>query len=301
MILDENGCLCIADMLASGEPAKQQEAEETLRAAKRDTGDILARAAELAQQRYQTSIQVLLTSGCMWQLFLSLPRFAYRAGWTVFVPASVVSLAGIVGLSALLIRNLQRARKRLYTIVGELARREPVRALCPLLDIWTPNTQYKGKKQSYGRGELEATLSAILATLPVSESLPLDSGQAVRLRNKLDTVGIHWSRRRISWDVSDVRADVLVTLIQFLARSPEALDRAVVERFATRPAVGTNRLLVQGAARDCLEAATRERNARQAAATITAPPLPNRTPTVPAQTTVISTAAAPVLQQVRKP
>lgn len=293
MISDDEGCLYIAELLLSGDPEKEREADAILRTAKGNTSDVLRRAVERAQAKYQTSTTAMSVMVAALSGVPQITVYIFLAVGMTFWLACLFTFVIMAGLFLWLVHRRQHAKHRFYAIVLELARRDPIRGVGPLLDLWFP----LAKPNRYKRlADVDVMLSSALLKLFASPTLPLDSEQALRLRNKLDAVSKQGSRRRPTPDFSDVRADILVTLIQFLARSPDTQDRAVVERFVARRAVGTNRLLVQGAARDCLEAANREYSPHHTAM-LTGQPLLSSTVPVPAQTP----AVAPVLQQGRKP
>lgn len=300
MILDEQHIRQLADKLTSDNETERAHAEQTLRTANRDANDVLYRASKLVYNELKQSNPVsIIAVMCspLPMLLLYWPRIVRDFGSYVWLAAFcyvTVLSAGFQDLKY----NHGKAVTRFRRIALELERRGDRRAVEPLFDAWTPGEEKQTKNVGSTTIAVEAALRRVLMQLSAQTGLPLDGDQMGRLRNKLEGVffpPVATQNREIT-DFSDGCADVLVTLIQLLSHSSEAADRVLVSKIAACPAQLPNQVLVQEAARDCLEAANLSHKLGQSIS-LSAPPLPSLAPSIPTPTNTIP----PVVQQIRRP
>ncbi len=256
MILDKKVIPHVADLLISRNPAT----EEWLRQANCSPNNLLLQAAE--QARLSVRVVVPIPSLVL-STIVAIPMFELIGQVFQMAPNKRVGFG--LSLWALLCTGVRyvsaricaRTFTRRQAIALELARRGDIRAVGPLLDEWTPGVQGEESDEPTP-ATVEAVLARVLPVFVEQGSLPLDFHQMARVRNKLEELFAVSRLSRPAFapsDFSDRCADILITLIQILARSPDAHNLALVARIAAHPGDLPNRILVRDAAHVCRDAA----------------------------------------------
>lgn len=180
--------------------------------------------------------------------------------WVHLLAVAVILLGGLalffpplwvlVLLPALAYLSLREHHyHRLLTLTLALAERDDARAVGPLISLWCRTKPWEWRKSGCLEGELARLLSHFVAQGNLILSWQVAHGLYRRMarlypRRSFTTMDLT--------DMSDARADLMVSLVHLLARSGNVYDRAVLERIASGPARSPRRILVRDVAREML-------------------------------------------------
>jgi hypothetical protein len=257
------GQIPLAKWLTSHNPVLREKAETVLYHLGPDAGEVLLHAAEQeskwAHQRRALlvfPVEVLSALG----LFYFLRLFAEVQSTLLLGMLAYIAARTVWQVSE---RTVSR-RTRLRTIALALARRNDLRSVGPLIEVWRPVAPGGWQVRD---DDVEHELNRLLPKFMAQNRLTLRNDKLALVRRKVrrltrGTVG--------GGDLPDARADLLITLLQLLARTGGEKNRHVLRRLARpRPAAAPNALLIHDAAEVLLTVA--EVPAETSAAVLPAP------------------------------
>ena len=256
------GTIPLARWLTSQNPALREQAETVLYHLGPDAGVELLHAAEqeskwVHQRRvlWFFPLEILLAVGVF-----SLLR--------TVAEVQTILLVGMVGyLTARatwqLLEGTVSRRSRLRTLALALARRNDLRSIGPLIDVWRPLI---AAGVAVRDDDVEHELNRLLPVFMAQNRLTLRSDKLSRLRRKVRRLAPVRSRAH---DLPDARADLLITLLQLFARTGGEENHAILERLARAHVSKTapNRELIRDAAEVLLTVAAAPAEAPQTVVT----------------------------------
>ena len=276
----------LAAYLSSRDPALRARAETELYRLGPNAGEALLHAAE---QETRPLLERNVSSRPIFPLlimyFFGFPFVSGVVGPTDLVLLLLLLLyfpSLFLMFSLIALFKIVR-HSRLEALALALARRDDLRSVGPLVNVWRPTAVWQ-PRPAYARISTEEELTRLLPDFVSQTRLGLRPEHLKVVRDKTTRL----FPRRLSGlrvrlvprgEFTDTRADLLVTIIQLLTRTGDSKDRAVVERIARSVARTENQQLVREAAQVCLDVLPRPLHQRL-------PPLTSHQPSAPARVSV---------------
>ena len=248
--------------LASEDPEMRAEALTILNAAEEGASSLLNKAVQYETSNVSTYALIGLTFfflpgvlfGKIFFDFVGEEISARAASYLVFPCTLVFQMIWLWFITTHCGRFIERLsdKSHLRAIGLELARRDDILGIAPLVRVWSVTGATPGN--DHATHEL-----ARLFSFPITRCTNvLSKEEQERLRSKVRSLytrgkGIHPIRPR--HDFPDVTADLLAALMRVWAISSDVKDRSLVQRIASGKAITPNQIFVRDAAQICLQAA----------------------------------------------
>lgn len=237
MLQRRTGPITIAQWLTSHKLDLRERAETVLYHLGPDAGEILLQAAEQesrwTRQRWAL-IRIPLHCLCAAAAFYVFRLFDSNVQISLLFAMAV---AASIQPACQFAEGVATHHTRLRALALALARRNDLRCIGPLIEIWRPIGFFGWQVRDV---EVEHELARLLPMFMAQNRLTLRSDKLSLLRKKM--------RRLCRPILTDERADLLVTVFQLLVRTGGERNRTILERFAHTRATQPNAEFVREAA-----------------------------------------------------